>query len=115
MNENKGFSIILKELRTKRKITQQELAEAMGITPTGVCYWESGKAIPSYETLEKIADYFNVTTDFLMGKTTSELETKKNVIFRKVEKVNTKDQEIILDLIDSTVDAFLRNQSNNEK
>jgi len=113
MNENKDFSNILRELRIKNKVTQQELAEAMGVTPTGVSYWESKKATPNYETLEKIANYFNVTTDVLMGKMTSELETKKSVIFRKVEKVNDADQEFILNLIDSTVDTFLKNQSKN--
>ena len=50
MNENK-FSQVIKKLRKEKGLTQQELANIVGITATGVSYWESGNAVPNTETL----------------------------------------------------------------
>ena len=55
MNENK-FSQIIKELRKKNNLTQQQLADIVGITATGVSYWESGNATPNTETLNKLSN-----------------------------------------------------------
>ena len=58
----------LKELRFKNGITQSEFARAIGVAQQTVGGWEKNYSSPNYELLDKIADYFNVTTDYLLGR-----------------------------------------------
>lgn len=58
----------IKELRSKRNITQEELAKVIGVTTSMVGMYETGARKPSFEVLNKIADYFNVSTDYLLGR-----------------------------------------------
>ena len=62
------FKDILKELRLKDNLTQQELASGLGISFSSVSMYERGQREPNFETLELIADYFNVDMDYLLGK-----------------------------------------------
>lgn len=57
----------IKELRTERHVTQEQLAVFLSVTPQAVSRWESGYAYPDMELLPAIADYFSVTTDELLG------------------------------------------------
>lgn len=61
----------LKYLREKQtpKIYQKELADAIGVSRQAITMWETGQRIPETLTLEKIADFFGVTTDYLLGRT----------------------------------------------
>lgn len=58
----------LKILRKKRGLTQQEVAEFFEMTQPVYQKWESGKCKPNYEKLEKIADFFSVSLDWLFGR-----------------------------------------------
>ena len=113
MNENK-FSQIIKELRKKHNLTQQQLADIVGITATGVSYWESGNATPNTETLNKLSKYFGVTVNYLLGiKDNMEEDNYRTaIIFRKAEQVDPKEKEKLLDILDSTIDIFLGNNKN---
>ena len=62
-----GFPERLKELRLTKGLTQKEIAEEFGIKQPNYQQWESGKRKPSSETLEKFADFFGVTMDYLSG------------------------------------------------
>lgn len=64
------FGIKLKELRKKVKITQSELAEFLGITQQAVGKWEAGRSAPDPDTLMRLAEYFNVSVDYLLGHPT---------------------------------------------
>ena len=57
----------LKKLRKERHISQQEVAHCLGITVSAYGNYELGQRNPSYEILCKMADYFNVTVDYLLG------------------------------------------------
>ncbi|PFZ03795.1 transcriptional regulator [Bacillus pseudomycoides] len=59
---------IIKKLRRKKNITQEQLGNAIGVSKMAISYFEKGKKAPGRETLEKIADYFNITTDYLLGR-----------------------------------------------
>lgn len=61
------FGNILSDLRNKAKITQQELANVLGISRGTIGMYEIGKRDPDTETLKKIAQYFNVSVDYLLG------------------------------------------------
>ena len=60
------FQIQLNKLRERDHISQYKLAAALGVSQSTVGMWESGKNKPDIATLRKIADYFNVTTDYLL-------------------------------------------------
>ena len=63
------FDKILKLLRTEKNMSQQELADALGISKSAVNMYERGERQPTFEILESIADYFNVDIDYLLGRT----------------------------------------------
>ena len=58
----------LKQLRIGRHLTQQQLADNLGVAKSTISLYESGQRRPSYEQLEAIGDYFNVDTNYLLGK-----------------------------------------------
>lgn len=62
----------LKELRTAQKLTQQQMADYLGVDRTTYVKYETDKSEPTFDTLQKLADYFGVTVDFLMGRDTIE-------------------------------------------
>lgn len=66
---------IIKELRKKKRMTQRDLAKAMKVSQQTVGAWETGRAIPGADTLSELSDYFNVTTDYLLGKPEMKKET----------------------------------------
>lgn len=61
------FAQRLKELRKNEKLTQEKLADAIGIDRSNIAKWETTDSLPSIETLKQIAAYFDVTLDYLMG------------------------------------------------
>lgn len=65
---NNWFNENLKKLRLKRGISQVEFAQNLGVTKQCVSNWENDNVLPSIEMLIKISNYFNVTTDYLLGK-----------------------------------------------
>lgn len=64
------FQNILKELRKSYNLTQDGLAKKLKISRSTVGMYEKGAREPDFETLELIADFFNVDTDYLLGRTT---------------------------------------------
>ncbi len=61
---------ILKTLRLSKKLNQKEFAREVFISPSAVSQYETGRTMPSRETLERITKYFGVSTDYLMGTST---------------------------------------------
>lgn len=58
----------IRDLRKQRKISQTELAKILHVSQQTVTAWETGKAEPSSSAISNLADYFNVTTDYLLGR-----------------------------------------------
>lgn len=63
------FAKRLKELRTASKISQAQLAKMMNSSESIVCYWETNRSEPTAPNLVKLADIFDVTVDYLLGRT----------------------------------------------
>ncbi|MCU5397303.1 transcriptional regulator [Bacillus toyonensis] len=64
----KTFGNILRELRKEKKITQKELAQILKLSESTIGMYERNERQPDYNTLNNIANYFKVTTDFLLGR-----------------------------------------------
>ncbi len=62
------LNIRIKELRTARGLTQVEFANNLSVSKQAVSNWENNNIQPSIEMLLKIADFFGVTTDYLLGR-----------------------------------------------
>lgn len=61
----------LKQLRKEFKLTQGELAARFGVTQQAIAKWEAGHARPETDTISHIAEFFGVTTDYLLDMTNS--------------------------------------------
>lgn len=59
----------LKQCREEKGVSQTNLAEYLMITRQAYNHYETGNRLPTQETLIKIAEYFNVSTDYLLGRT----------------------------------------------
>ena len=57
------------DLRKQKNITQEDLAAHLGVTATAVSKWENNYTLPDILMLCALADYFDVTTDDLLGRT----------------------------------------------
>lgn len=64
-----NFQNVLKLLRTAKGLTQEQLAKKLKLSRSTVGMYENGSREPDYETLEQIADFFNVDIDYLLGRT----------------------------------------------
>lgn len=58
----------IKELRKDKKMSQQALAEKIGVSQKAIDYWERGVNEPKATYIVKLADFFGVSTDFLLGR-----------------------------------------------
>lgn len=58
----------IKSLREEHGLTQKELADFLGVTPKAVSFYELEQRSPSWDMVVKLANKFNVTTDYLLGK-----------------------------------------------
>ena len=67
---------ILKQLREERRLTQDEMANYLHVTKRAYAAWERGERDVSTETLCQLADYFSVTTDYLLGRVPMNVEVK---------------------------------------
>ena len=95
------FNEKLQELRKKKGLTQEELAEALYVSRTAISKWESGRGYPSIDSLKEIAKYFSVTIDELLS--TDEVLT----IAEKDNKQKEKHlQSLVFGLLDISVIMF---------
>lgn len=72
---------IFRSLRKERNLTQKQLADLLYLDQTTVSKWEVGKATPDYGTLQKLANFYGVSTDLLLNRNdTDSQQAKKNPI-----------------------------------
>ena len=69
------FDLILRELRRERKLTQKDVADAIGVTASTLSGYEVGTKTPTLPVAMKLAGFFNVSLDYLCGKTSDRSES----------------------------------------
>ena len=82
------FHIVLRELREKHGFTQLQLAETLHISKNSVSHYENGLNMPNIETLCAMADIFDVSIDYLLGR----ISIKTS--YSKLKDKFTKDMKI---------------------
>ncbi|MGQ7344242.1 helix-turn-helix domain-containing protein [Streptococcus suis] len=89
------FSERLKSLRLKAKLTQIEVAEKIGVSQPQYARWEAGKRKPSSETLQKFADFFGVSMDYLAGKEEEDELANVELLFRMTSDGLTLEEKAV--------------------
>jgi len=90
------FSTRIKEARNKIGYTQQEVSDEIGIARTAISKYENGELEPNIETLSALADFYNVSIDWLVGlgrsKNDNDIKGKdRNDILKELEKSAKKE------------------------
>lgn len=105
MNENPPpteiFMERLKEAREKlRKLNQVELAAKAKMPSSSIAHFESGSRKPSFDTLRRLANALEVTTDYLLGRVDDPfLAEAGDPLFRDVGKLTSQDRELAKDFL----------------
>lgn len=88
----------LRKLRREMDITQEEISKKLDISRGVYGNYETGVAKPPIDVLEKLADYFNVSTDYLLGRTEIKNYEDMKIEHKKEYSVSEKDIEYIKEL-----------------
>lgn len=97
----------LKKLRNEFKISQQQLANSIGVSQQSINKYENQDVEPDIAVIIKIADYFSVSVDYLVGRkmspdfVVSSLTKDEKQILSKYKTLNKKEKDIIKLLIDN--------------
>lgn len=96
--------MILKRLREEKNMTQAELGKALEISPSAIGMYEQGRRTPDIPTLKKIASYFNVSLDYLLGSSTSKELPDSNLppLTPKDERDIARDLENMIESLDGS-------------
>ncbi|MCR5607837.1 MAG: helix-turn-helix domain-containing protein [Lachnospiraceae bacterium] len=100
-----SFGTNLERIRKDKKVSQAKLGEALGLTQQMVSSYEKETSSPNIEVLIKIADYFSVSIDTLVGHVVKapEANTPRARLTRYFEKLNDVDREKCLAIVQTIV------------
>ena len=101
-----GFGQRLLEARKKKGVSQEELAKFLGTKGPVIGRYERDKMKPSIEVAAKMADFLNVSLDYLVGKTDLELDKGMLKRIQAVSKLPDKEKEYVYVFIDSFIDRM---------
>lgn len=95
------FKDRLKAARELRQLKQSEVAERAKLPPSSIAHFEGGSRKPSFDTLRRLANALEVTTDFLLGRVDDPgLAEAGDPLYRDVGKLTGKDREIAKDFLE---------------
>lgn len=91
---------VFEQLLQKHGVTSYKVAKEAGVTQTALSNWKAGRSTPTTKTLQKIADYFGVTVDYLIsGKNDSSEESGETELTTRDERDIAKDLDRIMNEI----------------
>ena len=98
----------LKEIRERKKLTQVRLSIDMEVSQELISQYEKGVSLPTVSNLIKLANFFNCSTDYLLGLTKNpkkiisftENELEKQMLLEKYNSLSTQNKEHLLSYLD---------------
>ena len=90
----------LLEIRSKKHITQQQVADYLNCTTVTYCRYEKGVRMPSPDTLVKLAKFFQVSVDYLVGHTSSDSSSLTEEEISLVEAARAADSRAFQDALE---------------
>lgn len=111
----KFLSEKLSTLRKSKNITMTKLAEDIGVSRSLISKYEKGERSPGRDIIVLLAEYFNVSTDYLLGKEypnpeppQSPTEKKFIVLARKTPNMSEKEHKEFIEFIENSAETFFR-------
>lgn len=114
------FQQRLHEVRTGKKISQKELARSLEVSQQTVAKWETGKSTPNPAMIARIASFFQVSGDYLLGLSSAQREGEYEdlsdiaqnadliLLCRKVQNAPAEKREQITDMLKESVQNYLK-------
>lgn len=99
------FGRRLKKLREENNLTQEELGKKVNLVKSNISMYEKGIRIPNADILEQFSKLFNVSIDYLLGKTEVKKQDKpyndevEKILFNKLQKLTKEEKTAILTVI----------------
>lgn len=94
------FKERLKAARDLRELSQGELGTRASLPPSSIAHFEAGSRKPSFDTLRKLANALEITTDYLLGRADDPaLAESGDPLYRDVSKLNSRDRELAKDFL----------------
>ena len=96
MMDQKKIGQFLRELRTEKKLTQEQFAEIIGMTNRSISRWENGVNMPDFDVLIQIAEYFDVSIEEILDgeRRTSSMDNETEETLLKVADYNNSENMI---------------------
>jgi len=103
MKSNNAFPQRLQAIRTRRGLSQDELAKRAGLQATAVSHFETGTRKPSFDNLRRLADALETTVDYLMGRTNDpeSVVTEGDQLFRDFQNLTAEERDFARDFMAS--------------
>ena len=98
---NMTFGQRIRYLREEKDLTQRKVAEAIGVAGSTMTLYETDRRSPSYDILSRMAQFFDVSTDYLLG-----LSTKRGEILNRNELIALIGKEYATKLTEDTLDLM---------
>lgn len=112
MSNTVNISNKINSLRKKHNWSQSDLAKKINASREIIGKYERGENMPSLEMILKLADAFNVTVDFLLGKGEYASYNKETVErLNSIEKMDDKTKSVLFDVIDTYIQNFKTKQA----
>lgn len=110
------FGQRLKELRKSKRLTQQQLADIFFLNKSSISRYENGSQLPENEQLQKLADYFEVSIDYLLGRDENPNPTSSPEMLTKKEKLDIEKEalQMIENIDKAKVVEFCGNPADDE-
>jgi transcriptional regulator with XRE-family HTH domain len=93
----------IRNLRIGKGLSQQEVAGRLGLQPAALCHFETGLRIPSFENLRKLADFYAVSVDYLLGRVEEPKASgpEAEALFRSIDGIDPDDLKALVAMAQS--------------
>mgnify|MGYP001088016096 CR=1 FL=1 len=102
-----SFGYKLKTLRKSKKLTQKELAHLLYLSQSSIARFENEEILPTSDTLNKIANFFDVSTDYLLDRPNKERNNLEKAINEAIEEL--KEEKTLMFLKNGDIDEETAN------
>ncbi len=112
-----AFSNRLRELRKKKRMTQEMLATQINVAVSSVTMWELGERMPSIEKLQKLAELFQVSTDFLLDSSSCPQDPRLDDVHFRIsfESLTPEHQQEVISFLEFLKIKEAQNQAEEAK